>query len=92
MAWSEKSEYECPECAGEGEVECDCCGATNDCEYCNGCRLDPQKIDVAAYEKACRNMKHEGGAWDWIEDGHWIGRETACDRIAIGEFLKSATT
>lgn len=31
-----EEDYPCPECGGDGEIECGCCGHTNDCHACMG--------------------------------------------------------
>ncbi|WP_299202475.1 hypothetical protein [uncultured Amphritea sp.] len=32
----EDREVDCPECHGEGEYECDCCGHERECDRCEG--------------------------------------------------------
>ena len=72
-----RSDYDCPECDGNGELICPYCQIIEtECEVCKGTGLDPKKIDVTSFRLDNENLTREyGGSWDWIEDGQWLGRE-----------------
>lgn len=40
-------EFECPDCDGSGESECECCGHQTDCEECEGSGV----IDSLEFDK-----------------------------------------
>ena len=52
MGWLGKSEYNCPECAGEGKVDCSECGSEIECDCCEGTGWDPDQVDIAAFRVA----------------------------------------
>lgn len=83
--------YGCSECEGEGEVECDCCGSEVTCEACKGSGLDPDLIDIKAWEAAANALTRKHGcSWAWVDrdTGVYLGREgTDGDRIAYADFL-----
>ena len=83
------SDFDCPECDGNGEVICSECGITEyDCDVCEGTGLDPAKIDVAAYAKDNEAFtKQHGRSWEWIVDGQWLGRAAKGATLSIHPYL-----
>lgn len=83
------SKFECRECRGEGQVECDCCGSELDCEPCKGSGLDPDYVDIAAWTKAASEFTRKHGcSWDWNDDDRWMGRASYNGAtLAIADFL-----
>lgn len=47
-----ESEYDCPECGGEGTTSCERCGALETCCHCRGSKFDPGKVDISAFRVA----------------------------------------
>lgn len=94
MKWNNHP-FVCPECDGEGEVECCCCDNETECEACNGTGLDDDRIDVAAFTAAVNEL-HEGApvgvpmSWEWIDPatGAWLGRESPAGRVAYADFAR----
>lgn len=87
-----KTKYACPECGGRGVIECPECGVPHDCEACQGCGLDPDRVDVSAYLSATGDLQAETGlTWGLIEDGEMIGRTSAVGNVRITDFLKQET-
>ena len=46
------SDYDCPECDGQGTTECCECGQDVDCDHCDGYGYDPAKVDIQAWFRA----------------------------------------
>lgn len=91
------SPYNCPECEGEGEAVCECCGSDlGDCQACQGTGWDPEYVDVAAFRKAGKalntRMSNDGCfglSYEWIEGGQRLGRTGGkkYGSVAVKEFL-----
>ncbi len=83
-----KSKYPCPECDGDGEVECCECGSDKDCEACDGSGIDTEKINVKAYNAACHDAfkKSKRGSWDVVENRLLIGRTDGKAVVPISAF------
>lgn len=89
--WFGSSDYDCPWCDGNGDVQCDCCGGDEECSHCRGSGLDSEQIDIRAYEKACRAMKGPGGGTGaWVEGRKYIGRRSmdGSETVAIADFIQ----
>jgi hypothetical protein len=88
------NKYPCPDCGGWRVVECDCCGNEQDCEECKGTGLDPDRIDVEAYEADCAAMHKSGGGSSWsLQDKQHmtIGRTNERgDKVLIETYLLKA--
>ena len=85
--------YACPECKGYGEVYCECCGNEVTCEHCRGREYDPDKIDLDAYEAACRQLKgspkHGGGTFAFVNGrGQYVGRTNGAETVLVKDFRK----
>lgn len=102
MAWFGSSIYECLDCDGDGESECDCCGNEGTCRHCQGTGLDSSLVDVRAYSAAVdtlnKKMIAAGCAaltWSWLDDqgsenAVWLGRQGGeFGSVAIEDFLTS---
>lgn len=81
-------EFPCPECDGEGELVCRCCGSEIDCESCDGTGFDPDLIDIRAWVAAERAFPSP--SWDWERDGKTVGRQGPDGRtLAYADFLRN---
>ncbi len=82
--------YACPMCDGSGEAECYACGQETDCGHCGATGLDPEKIDVFAWEKAEHAFSGRNRISSaWIESGVWLGRQgigSTGERLAYRDF------
>lgn len=95
MGWLGKSEYNCPECDGDGEYDCPECGAECVCDHCDGTGWDPDKVDVPAFAKAeealfqiMRDAKCAALTSEWIVDGKRLGRTGGSyGQVAVKDFL-----
>jgi len=74
MGWLGESKYNCPECDGEGEVECCECGSEYACKHCAGTGWDPFQVDIEAFKKAVAALGQKitdeagrGGIYEWID-------------------------
>ncbi len=97
MGWLGESEFNCPECDGEGEVECCDCGSEIDCDHCAGTGWDADQVDITAFIAAegALNQKirdagslvptHEGidrtTNTRWGRDGGKYGRVAVIDYL-----------
>ena len=84
-----RSDYNCPECEGSGEVVCPHCEVTEeDCDACVGTGLDPDKIDVDSFRTDSDEFtKQHGRSWDLIVDGQWLGRAAKHATLSIEPYL-----
>ena len=90
-----ESEYNCPYCEGEGDVECIECGTEHRCDQCDGTGWNPEMIDIAAFEEAHRALNEKmsaagcyGLTWEWINKGQRLGRSGGnYGRVAVADFL-----
>ena len=91
MGWLGESEYNCPECDGETEVECLECGVEGECLNCKGTGWDPDQVDIDGF-KAAENALEEkaGGTYEWIdpETDTRLGRRSKEETVAVADFLK----
>ena len=97
MGWLGESDYNCPECDGEGEAECYNCGSECECDYCDGTGWDPEQVDVAAFaeaEKALNQKMREAGCTCLTHE--WVDRDTDTrlgrsggeyGKVAVQDFL-----
>ena len=77
MGWLGKSEYNCPECDGDGECECSCCGAELECDHCNGTGWDPEQVDIDGFARAVDALEQKMKDADCVIFTHeWIDRES----------------
>ena len=80
------SEFACRLCRGLGEVMCSCCGSEVDCNGCDGTGWDKRRVDVDAFQAACRHMT--GCTWEWIEGGVRLGRRSENETVAVANFVR----
>lgn len=69
-----REKYDCPECGGTGQSECECCGSDQDCEVCNSSGLNPKVVDFAAIKDAQSKMTGHDYSSELKENGEYIGR------------------
>lgn len=71
------NDYACEHCYA-GQVECECCGSTIECEYCLGTGLNADKIDIKRWQAAeAAWLKTIGGcSFSHIVDGKAIGKRS----------------
>lgn len=72
---SPKDSVSCPECGGEGGVECDCCGHEHDCKLCNGYGfVDFEKVKKQDQNKCFNiNVYKSDVAADIEQMSNWFG-------------------
>ena len=58
---------DCDDCDGVGEVECECCGHSEECEFCSGRGYYPDTEG----EDDCRNCNGLGKLYDGFRKEHW---------------------
>jgi hypothetical protein len=88
--------YACPVCRGYGEVVCTCCGSEVDCEHCDGRCYDPDKIDLDAYDAACKKLDAASAAagrtalsWAAQDENDPLtitGRTNGVDTVLVKDF------
>ncbi|NLA67985.1 MAG: hypothetical protein GX856_07055 [Gammaproteobacteria bacterium] len=77
---------DCPECDGEGDVECSCCGHERECDLCDGRgRVEWSELD----EGQKRRLVHRGAyAKAVLEDAFawagWLGRDAVSELFHAG--------
>ena len=82
--------YQCLECRGRCEVECECCGSIVDCDECDGSGLNPEVIDIVAFRKAEADLlQRHGGTCALIQNGVEIGRRSFSESKPIEALLFS---
>lgn len=81
-------EFPCPECLGEGEITCDCCGVPSTCDVCNGSCVDPEEIDLDKFAAAEHELMTKGDRCSWaiIENGVCMGRGNGSGKIFYRDF------
>lgn len=87
--------YACPECDGHGEVVCGCCGNDVMCEHCHGRTYDPNRIDLDAYEAACKQLKGDpkmgGGTYAAVNGKRqYVGRTNGTETVLVKDFRRKA--
>lgn len=99
MGWKGESEYNCPECDGDGDTEEECseCGVTQElkCDNCLGTGWDPEKVDVAEFKRAAHalneRMKQAGCillTCELIEGDQRLGRTSReYGSVRVADFL-----
>jgi hypothetical protein len=84
--------YACPECQGYGEVTCHCCDSETTCEHCRGRHYDPNKIDLDAYEAACKQLKGSptsGGTYAAMNGRRqYVGRTNGIETVLVNDFRR----
>lgn len=80
-----RSDYDCPECEGTGEMTCACCGNEQTCDVCDGGGFDRERIDVDRLDK---DTGDAGARWNGsaalYRDGKEIGRQSINRALAKG--------
>lgn len=80
-----RSDCDCPECGGGGEVECNCCGSELSCALCNGSGFDLKRFDFDRWE-----LDHYKASVQWngsaalVRDGKEVGRQSINRALAKG--------
>ena len=95
MGWLGKSEFNCPDCDGETDVECGSCGAMVGCVTCQETGWDPEQVDVVAFKEAGRVLNQkmmDAGCnvltYEWTEGDRRRGRSGGeFGRIDVRDFL-----
>ena len=82
--------YPCPECYGEGEVECGECGCEHECERCGGTGLDPALVDIERFRLA--EKEHGLPSWALEEKGQFVGRAGDGWKLYYKDFLLQPDT
>ena len=85
----EKTEW-CPECCGDGTIECDQCGTQIECPTCDGTALDGETYDLSRWSEAEHKFQAtHGTTYGLSEGGEYIGRQTldGKERLLFADFL-----
>ncbi len=74
----------CPECSGDGNIECSECGVERECDHCRGTGYDPEVVDLDRWLAGRKKfLKRWGGAVGMFEEGQRVGLETFHRNAAI---------
>jgi len=68
---------QCPECHGDGTVECPCCSCEVTCDHCYGSGWNPERLDAIGWISASdRFVRKHRATVGWFEGNRFMGRQT----------------
>ncbi len=74
----------CPECKGDGNIECSECGAEHECDHCRGTGYNPEVVDLDCWLAGRKTfLERWGGAVGMFDQGLRVGLESLQGNAAI---------